>query len=939
MWFRMSKLYLAAFLVAFLCATAFAAPYEQQAEVAGRAVAADGNDYRLPTEILPWNYKLKLTPYLLETDGNKRFTFDGEVTIQINSTINTKTLILHTKNLNYTTRELWSEDEPNTITNLGAGTYNSVTDKIQYDLTTELVANKTYFLHFVYNGTMDDDMQGFYRSSYVDAANNTKWIGSTQFQTNHARRAFPSFDEPKFKATFDVTIRRPSTLNTFGNTRISSQNTDGNYVEDVYVPTPRMSTYLLAFIVSEFTERNNSNFGVIARPEYYDQTEYSFTVGQQILTALNDYIGINYYEMGNNKMHMAAIPDFSAGAMENWGLLTYRERALLYDKDSTTLSAKQSIASVVAHEQTHMWFGDLVTCDWWSYTWLNEGFARYFQYFATAMVEKQLGLDQQFIVDQVQSVMNMDSTNSTNPMSDENTNTPSDLSRMFNSISYNKGASVIRMVRHAIGEENFKKSLNDYLNKHKYTNTIPPNLLTVWLQYWPEASKTYAENVFNSFTQQVGYPLITVALSADKKSFSVKQERFLLKDRDTANTELLYTVPISYTTSDAKNFADTTPKFYLTATKTPLTINLTNSADWMILNIQESGYYRVNYDDSTWDAIHRTLHSASWGGIHELNRAQIVDDLLNLARADIVQYDKALEVLEYLESETNYLPWTSAFNGFSYITIRLGSDTKQFAEYILELTKTAYEKLGFVEKTTDSALDIYTRTKVLSWACKFGNEECISKSKEYFATINTTAVPVNIRSVVYCNAMRYGTENDYNTLFNKFLTSNSATEQTLILSTLGCVKDETLITKYFNAIVSDDIRRQDKSSALSSLYTENNENVGPVFKLVTDNYDKLAEAMGSYSSVATVIANIAARFTTTTEQQSLKTFNEQNKGKFGSAESTLVAAEKTVAENLAWATKKLGQFRSYLDNRNAAGTNSIAILTTIVCALVGRYLQ
>lgn len=154
----------------------------------------------------------------------------------------------------------------------------------------------------------------------------------------------------------------------------------------MYVRTPHMSSYLLAFIVSEFTQRNNSKFGVIARPEYYNQTEYSFTVGQQILAALDSYFGINYYEMGNDKMHMAAIPDFSAGAMENWGLLTYRERALLYDKESTTLSAKQSIAAVVAHEQTHMWFGDLVTCDWWSYTWLNEGFARYFQYFGTAMV-------------------------------------------------------------------------------------------------------------------------------------------------------------------------------------------------------------------------------------------------------------------------------------------------------------------------------------------------------------------------------------------------------------------------------------------------------------------------------------------------------------------------------------------------------------------------
>ncbi|XP_004523070.1 membrane alanyl aminopeptidase [Ceratitis capitata] len=934
----MSKLSIAAFLVAFLSINVLAAPFEELMEIDGRA---DVENYRLPTEILPWNYDLKLAPYLQDSDGVKQFTFDGEVTIEINSTINTNTLILHSKNLNYTTSEYWAADAPTNRTALGAGTLNSVTDKLQFNLSTPLEAGKTYYLHFIYIGTMDDDMHGFYRSYYLDADNNTQWIGSTQFQTHHARRAFPSFDEPKFKATFKVTIRRHRDFKSFANTNIAQTTVDGEYQEDVYQPTPRMSTYILAFLVSKFERRNDTNFGVIARPEYYNQTEYSFDVGRKILSALDNYFGINYYEMGNDKMDMAAIPDFSAGAMENWGLLTYRERALLYDQSSTTLSAKQSIAGVVAHEQTHMWFGDLVTCDWWSYTWLNEGFARYFQYFGTAMVETDMGLDQQFIVDQVQSVMNMDSTNSTNPMSDPDTNTPSDLSRMFNSISYNKGASVIRMVRHAIGEENFKNSLNAYLKKHAYTNTVPENLLEIWLSYWPNSTVQYAEAVFRSFTEQVGYPVITVTVSDNKQSFSVKQERFLLKDQNTSNTELLYTVPISYTTSDRKDFSDTTPKFYLEASTATVSKDLNTSIDWIILNVQESGYYRVNYDEKTWTAIHSSLHSNNWGDIHELNRAQIVDDLLNFARAGILSYEKALEVLEYLESETNYLPWSSAFTGYTYINIRLGNDTEQFANYIQELTKTVYEKLGFDESSNDTALDIYNRAKVLSWACKFGKTECISKVKEYFANINTTPVPVNIRSVVYCNALRYGNESDYDLLFNKFNTSTSSTEQTLILSILGCVKNETLVEKYFNAILSDDIRRQDKSSALSSLYTENNENVAVVFKLVTENVDQLIDALGSSSSVATVISNIAARFTTASEQQSLRQFNEQNSSKFGSSASTLLAAEKAVEENLAWASSRLESFTSYLSNRKHSGaaTNTVAVLTVILCAIVSRFLQ
>lgn len=237
------------------------------------------------------------------------------------------------------------------------------------------------------------------------------------------------------------------------------------YYVDVYKTTPKMSTYLLAFIVSEFTARKDDKFGVYARPEFYAQTQYPFNVGREILDAMSSYLNKDYYTMGNDKMDMAAIPDFSAGAMENWGLLTYRERSLLVDESATTLASRQSIAAVVAHEQAHMWFGDLVTCDWWSYTWLNEGFARFFQYFGTGFVETEWELEKQFVVDQIQSVMSMDSTNATNPLSDPNTFTPAHLSRMFNSISYNKGATFIRMIEHTMGTANFQKSLQEYLEK------------------------------------------------------------------------------------------------------------------------------------------------------------------------------------------------------------------------------------------------------------------------------------------------------------------------------------------------------------------------------------------------------------------------------------------------------------------------------------------
>ncbi|KAM8705010.1 hypothetical protein ACLKA7_009465 [Drosophila subpalustris] len=898
--------------------------------------AAENWEYRLSEAISPINYNITLRPYLLESDGTKRFTFDGEVFIEIQPTVATNVVSLHSKNLTHSVKEYWVKPAAGanpTVQTLTLASHNEETDIMNLTTAANLAVNQVYILHFKYTGKMEDDMHGFYRSYYVNDNNETKWLASTQFQTHHARRAFPSFDEPQFKATFDVTIKRHRSFNTVSNTKILNTylSDEADYFVDVFQKTPKMSTYLLAFIISEFTIRKDDTFGVLARPEFYQQTQYSFNVGRKILTEMGNYLKKDYYSMGNDKMDMAAIPDFSSGAMENWGLLTFRERSLLVDESATTLSSRQSIASLVSHEQAHMYFGDLVTCKWWSYTWLNEGFARFFTYFGTALVETEWELEKQFVVDQIQSVMAMDSTNATNPLSDENTYTPAHLSRMFNSISYNKGATFIRMIEHTMGTENFQKSLQEYLVKYEYQSSVPEYLLAAWTANWPaNRFNSSAEHIFYSFTTQVGYPLINAKLSADGKTVEFTQQRFLLKENDGADAKLKYTVPITFTTSAQKDFNNTQPKFVLADSAASHTETFTTEISWIIANIQETGYYRVNYTESNWHAIHKALTESNWGGIHEINRAQIVDDLLNLARAGHIEYSLTFAVLEYLETETNYIPWTSGFNGFNFLAIRLGNDTKDFSVYIRDLTTKAYNQLGFEESKSDKALDIYLRTKVLSWSCRYGNADCINRAKNYFNSLSS--VPKNIRSVVYCVALREGGSTEFEALYQKFKTESVATEETLLQNSFGCVKEQSLIERVFNLVLSNEIRRQDKASVLSTLYTENNENVSPVFELVTKHHESLADAMGSYSAVATVISNIAARFTEDKQLSALKTFNSANSGKFGSSASTLKSAETTVEENLKWSEAKLLHFRTYLSNRN--GSAMISAFSFITLLLV-----
>lgn len=458
-----------AFAVLFLGAALGAPPAIVSKTLEKVKVAADEKpNYRLDTDFYPVSYDVTLKPYLRSEDGDKQFTFDGESSVTFSTKKEgLKSVTIQVRNLDNVDVHLKETATGEVVWLSEIGEVDKVTDKWTLTAETPFKKDVEYTLHFTYIGHMDDDMHGFYRSNYVDDNGDEKWLGSTQFQRNHARRVFPSFDEPKFKAVYNINIIRHRVFNVAANTRLLStvKDVQRDWYKDSFEPTPKMSTYIIAFLVSEFVARSDGTFLVHSRPEFYDQTKYPFEAGKLLLAALDRANGIDYFTMGNDKMAMAAIPDFSAGAMENWGLLTYRERALLFAEGHSTLSSKESIAGIITHEQAHMWWGDLVTCDWWGYAWLNEGFASYHQYLTTHDVFPELQMDKTFALSYTQNVMVQDSTNGTNSMTMEETNTEAELARMFNKITYNKAPAVIRMVAHAMGAENFQKAQHEYLKK------------------------------------------------------------------------------------------------------------------------------------------------------------------------------------------------------------------------------------------------------------------------------------------------------------------------------------------------------------------------------------------------------------------------------------------------------------------------------------------
>lgn len=310
-----------------------------------------------------------------------------------------------------------------------------------------------------------------------------------------------------------------------------------------------------------------------------------------------------------------------------------------------------------------------------------------------------------------------------------------------------------------------------------------------------------------------------------------------------------YNIPITFAI-DSESYDDLTPNRTLTFKITDpaeKTIELPKApTKYIILNPQQTNYYRVNYDEENWKNIKLALEKDNFDGIHVLNRAQIVDDLFNLARAGIVKYNFTIDIIRYLKNEKHYIPMLSAINqGFTFLSQRVKIDDREqklFNWLITDTMSTAYEYLSFDEKTTDTRTEKYNRVNILSWICKYGHSECIAKSKELFSTFkaNTTAkIPKNLRSLVYCNAIRHGNSSDFDFLYDRFLAEDVAAEQLNLLAGMACTKVEASITKYLELLItSGDVRRQDYSTVINNLLNANPEGPDYLYNYITANHAK-----------------------------------------------------------------------------------------------------
>ncbi|XP_021951171.1 aminopeptidase N [Folsomia candida] len=459
----------------------------------GPAKAVKVVDVRLPTHLKPLYYKVDLIPYVEEA---KNFTIDGKVWIDIDCLQATDKVTVHIKNI--------------TVTETSVRIYEIHEAQLSPSVTS-LIA---------------DSLGGFYKSSYKDVGSNaTRYLGTTFFEPIDARRAFPCFDEPQLKAKFEISLARRVNMSSISNMKKLNRTEPVQGMEgwlwdhyDISVP---MSTYLVAFVVSDFENRvangslSRPEFRVWARKEAIKQAEYARDIGPRILAFYEAYFDI---EFPLQKLDMIALPDFNQEAMENWGLITYRESAMLYDPRVTSDRAKINVATVIAHELAHSWYGNLVTMKWWSDLWLNEGFGRYVEYIGVNHVHPDWKISQKFVADLVQSVFLLDVLDSSHPIYIP-VGHPDEISEIFDEISYSKGASIIRMMNHFLTEDTLRTGLTSYLKKWKYNNTVQDDL---WESLTEAAHRQAsldpaitAKEIMDTWTLQKGFPVVHVERNYD----------------------------------------------------------------------------------------------------------------------------------------------------------------------------------------------------------------------------------------------------------------------------------------------------------------------------------------------------------------------------------------------------------------------------------------
>lgn len=765
---------------------------------------------RLSKAVTPVNYTVELKPCLTT------FVFDGQITIDLNINSGTSYIELNSAELKYDKAILEYPDGSKVETSKVALSDETEVAKLEFAAPLKVGTAK---LHIKYIGNLNDKLKGFYRSKYIHPNGEERYAATTQFEAADARRALPCWDEPACKATFDVTLVADESKTVLSNMPlIETLPVEGSPTlkKFKFQRTPIMSTYLLAFVIGEFDylEDKDRN-GVIIRCYTplgkKELGRFALEVAVKTLPFYVDYFKIDY---PLPKLDMIAIADFAAGAMENWGLVTYRDTCLLCDQKNSALVSKQRVAIVVGHELAHQWFGNIVTMEWWTHLWLNEGFASWIEYLCVDFCLPELDIWTHFVTDDYCRALELDSLKSSHPI-EVPVGPPSEVDEIFDAISYSKGASTIRMLHNYIGDEAFRVGLHNYLEKFKYKNALTEDL---W-EALGDASKKPVNELMHLWTSQTGYPFINVShFVNDKKETVLKlhQSRFFSNgSKPTPEEDYLWKVPISVVTQSS--YPEVHKSFLLEKRSDEINLGVVPENDWIKLNKNTIGLYRTNYSP---ELLARCVNLIKEQKLHPTDRLGLQSDVFALSEAGLLPATEVLKFVEGFSNETNVVVWRDLISNLLKLAhILLNTDFQEdFKAFIIRLIKPISQKLGWDQIPEESGLQGMCRGTILRTLGINGDAETIAEAKKRFAAhLNGDLIPADIRTAVYASVLSDANETVLQQFIDLHNKADLQEEKMRLCTSLGSVRKPELITKVLEFALSPAVRSQDSVTVIISV--------------------------------------------------------------------------------------------------------------------------
>lgn len=725
------------------------------------------NIQRLTDQFLPDNYNLLLT-----IDRTQR-KFNGIINITGKAPANNKIIKLHSKDLLIDSVVL----NGNKTSFICSKDDELIIDRNNHK-------DEDIVIRINFSGNITDSMHGLY-PCYYKHNDIKKELIATQFESHHAREVFPCIDEPAAKATFDLTLVTEPNVKVLGNMPIKLQTEDKDGLTTVFETTPIMSSYLLAWVIGELHKKtahtkSGVEVNVWATPaQPKDNLDFALDIATRSIDFFDEYFETNYPLL---KVDHVALPDFASGAMENWGLITYREIALLADPVKTSISNKRYIATVIAHELSHQWFGNLVTMQWWNDLWLNESFASLVEYDAVDNLEPSWKCWMEFATYSVIMALKRDSLSGVQPVQ-TNISHPDEISTLFDgAIVYAKGARLLQMLRNYIGEEAFRAGLKEYFKKHAYKNTVANDL-------WTELGKTSNKDIgsfMKTWISQPGFPVVHVNKTGNQ--LNITQER--LRSNNSENDTTLWPITLN-------SNCDSLPKVF---DQKSLSVTVNNDKP-IQFNIGSFAHFITHYDKSMLSQI---INELTLGNLSTIDRLQLLNEQSILANAGIISYADLIPLLIAYKDETEEPVWDvisiviSELKKFVYDDPAAEIKLRNLAKLI---AIKQYRRLGLVKKINEPETDTKLRPLILGIITYSEDKKVISAIKELFKSTTIEDLDPEIRSSVL-SIMTHHTDDDrlINSMIKIYKTTNSSDLKQDITLGLTSTKDIKTIELIFDNI-------------------------------------------------------------------------------------------------------------------------------------------